>query len=156
MSNSPDITKRRRQAETGETAGLLLIIVSLLLPLAGGIDRSIEMIRIARWIYSAGALIFVAATCIPVNGEDDSLRLRRLRRLEFWAGMAFAIGAFFWWYNSNKYGLDSNGGLIMVGPLAIIRDTIMFSMVGAVIHLIASWMIAFRIKKEQKDIHRKK
>ena len=35
------------------------------------------------------------------------------------------------------------------GVLAVLRDTIMFTLAGSLIQIIASWMIVSRAKKEQ-------
>lgn len=144
------LDKRRRYVEATATLSLLLLAVALLMPFAMGLDQSLKMISIFKWVYAVGALGYLGARCVPVNAEGDSLRLRRLRRLEFWAGVAFAIAGFFWFFNARKFGLDS-GGIVAAGPLAIMRDTILFSLVGAMIQLIASWMISFRMKKEQNQ-----
>lgn len=136
---------RRRKMEAVATFGLILVAAAMFAPFAsfnstgGGID----WLNVGKWIYAAGALIFTFARLVNVSDPADSLRLRRLRRLEFWAGMAFCVGAFFWFYNENKFG-----GNLFVGPLAIVRDTVLFSLAGAFIQVIASWMIAFRRKKE--------
>lgn len=135
------IERRRRKAEGTATAGMLLLAAALVVPFAQLDDTSV--LSVCKWFYAAGALIFTVARVTNVSDPRESLRLRRLRRLEFWAGMAFCIGAFLWFYNEHKFGAYP-----FVGSLTIIRDTILFSLVGALIQLIASWMIYFRQKKE--------
>lgn len=93
--------------------------------------------------FGAGCLLFWGARCVPVDAPDDSARLKRLRRMEFWSGACFGVAAFFWFYNCHKYGHASN-----VGALMILRDTILFALAGAVIQLIAAWMIYYRQKKD--------
>ncbi|MDE6217785.1 MAG: hypothetical protein K2F64_02165 [Muribaculaceae bacterium] len=143
-----DLEKRRRLVESAATLSLILIAVALLMPFAMGLDRSMEMISSFKWVYGAGALIYTGVRCINLSSPGESLRMRRLRRLEFWAGVSFFIGAFFWFWNCQKYGVGEPG-IVMAGPLAVMRDTILFSLAGAAIQLISSWMIAYRAKKEK-------
>ncbi|MDE6836633.1 MAG: hypothetical protein K2J03_06725 [Muribaculaceae bacterium] len=81
---------------------------------------------------------------VNVNSPGDSMRLKRLRRMEMWAGITFLVGAFFWFYNSARF---PNVGFSLV----VMRDTIMFTLAGAIIQVIASWMIAARMNKEAKE-----
>lgn len=140
------IEKLRRQVDGIATLGLLLVAAGMLLPFVSLSNGSLQWLEISKWIYAAGALIFTIARIVNVNDPSDSLRLRRLRRLEFWAGMAFCIAAFLWFYNEAKFA-----GMMFIGPLAILRDTVLFSLAGAAIQVIASWMIAFRMKKEKNQ-----
>lgn len=135
------LEKRRKYVEVCATAGLLLVLAAMIAPFAGGLVGKSMMW--GKWVYAAGALLYTSARVVNVNGVGDSLRLRRLRRLEFWAGMCFIIGGAFWFYKDQYYA-----GL-MVGPLAVMRQTVAFTMAGAVIQIVASWMIAYRMKKEQ-------
>lgn len=146
------LEKRRKQMEATATFGLILIAVAMLCPFFGLDGGGISgWFNAYKWIYAAGALIFTGSRLVSVNDPNDSLRLRRLRRLEFWAGMAFCIGAFFWFYNERKFAT-----VLYAGPLAILRDTVLFSLAGAVIQVIASWMISFRQSKEEKERHERK
>lgn len=142
----PKLEKRRKQVEMTATFGLLLIAVGLVAPFAA-LDN-VSYLSTFKWIFAPGALIFTVARMVNVNDPQDSLRLRRLRRLEFWAGMAFCIAAFFWFYNDYKYVTHIPGSIIMVGPLKVLHETILFSMVGAMIQVISSWMINRLMKKE--------
>ena len=137
-----DIEKRRKKMEGVATFGLIIVAVAMFAPFAS-FGGATDWLSIGKWVYAAGALIFTFARIAGVNDPRESLRVRRLRRLEFWAGLAFCVGAFFWFYNENKFG-----GNPWIGPLAIVRDTVLFSLVGASIQVIASWMIAYRLKKE--------
>lgn len=134
------LEKRRKMVESTATFGLLLICVALVSPFAG--LGNLEILKAFKWIYSAGALIYTVARVFNVNDPSDSIRLRRLRRLEFWAGMAFIIAASFWFYEERHLGPYA-------GPLAVMRNTIMFTLAGAAIQVIASWMIVSRSKKEE-------
>lgn len=134
------LAKRRRYFEWGATFGLLLICVSLIVPFFNPDD--ISFISGFKWVYSAGALVYFAARVMTVNVKGESVRLRRLRRMEAWAGIAFIIGASFWFYSEAHLGNYA-------GMLAILRQTILFTLVGAVIQIIASWMIVAQQSKEK-------
>ena len=84
------------------------------------------------------------ARIVGVRDPRDTLRVRRLRRMEFWGGVAFGMGAFFWFYQEAHLGP-------FAGMLALMRNTIMFTLVGALIQVIASWMIASRKLAESKE-----
>lgn len=137
--------------ETLASIGMVIIAAAMFVPFIGGLENSLQNIGIYKWLYTGGALVYTTARVVNVNYPGDSLRLRRLRRLEFWAGIAFCIGAFLLWYNCDKYHIGESGAIVGVGPLALMRDTIMFSLAGAVIQIVASWMISFRMKKELKS-----
>lgn len=140
-----DINRRRRLAEGISTFGLCLLCAALVAPFVSPENESGILSSVFKWIYSCGAVIYTGARMINVNAPSDSLRLRRLRRMEIWAGIAFCVAAFFWFYNSAKFpGLGFS--------LGIMNDTILFTLVGASIQIIASWMIAMRMKKESKEI----
>lgn len=134
------LEKRRKYVELGAAAGLLLVLAAMMAPFIGGLAG--YPLMWAKWVYAAGALVYTAARVVDVNAPGDSLRLRRLRRLEFWAGVCFIIGGAFWFYKEQYYmGL-------FAGPLAVMRQTVAFTMAGAVLQIVASWMIAYRMKKE--------
>lgn len=139
------LERRRRVVESTATFGLILICVALIVPFFNPSDFSV--LRAFKWLYAAGALIFVVARVVNVSDPSDSMRLKRLRRLEFWAGIAFVMAASFWFYEEAH--LAALGP--WVGVLAILRNTIMFSLVGAVIQIIASWLIVSQSRKEEKE-----
>lgn len=147
---SEKLEARRRVLESCASAGLLLVAVGLAIPFFYLTQSG--PISWCRWIYSAGALIYLLARAFVGTDPDESMRVRRLRRIELWAGVAFAVGAGFWFYNFNRFG----NLFVMGGALAIIRDTVMFTLVGAALQLIASWMIYFRKKKEQGGLSSEK
>lgn len=134
--------KRRRQVEATATFGLILICVALAAPFAA--PENVGLMSVFKWIYAAGTLIFLIARAVGAGDPSDSLRMRRLRRMEFWAGVAFLAGAAFWFYQEVHLGPYT-------GMLALLRDTIMFTLAGAVIQVIASWMIVARGKKERGE-----
>lgn len=136
-----DVEKIRKYVEGTATFGLLLVLAAMVTPFAQGMAAS--SLSWARWVYAAGALIYTVARVVNVNDPLDSLRLRRLRRLEFWAGMCFIVGAAFWFYRMKYFESMS------AGTLAVMQQTVAFTMAGAAIQIIASWMIASRMKKEK-------
>ncbi|MDE7346505.1 MAG: hypothetical protein K2N48_07170 [Muribaculaceae bacterium] len=138
----PGLEKRRKYVELGAAVGLLLVLAAMMAPFLEGLVGHSMMW--AKWVYAAGALVYTVARVVNVNAPGDSLRLRRLRRLEFWAGMCFIVGAAFWFYKLQYF----SG--FFAGPLAVMRQTVAFTMAGAVIQIVASWMIAYRMKKESK------
>lgn len=133
----------RKRVEASATFGLLLVLAAMVAPFAQGMAAS--SLSWARWVYAAGALIYTVARVVNVNDPADSLRLRRLRRLEFWAGMCFIVGAAFWFYRMKYFESMS------AGTLAVMQQTVAFTMAGAAIQIIASWLIASRMKKEKKS-----
>lgn len=136
------LAKRRKQIENTATFGLILICVALVSPFTN--PANMYLLSIFRWIYGAGALIYLIARLVDVTDPYDSLRLRRLRRLEFWAGVAFGIATFFWFYTQHHLGENA-------GMLAVMRTTILFTLVGAIIQIIASWLIYTQTKKEVNE-----
>lgn len=142
---SPEGTTRSRKAiEATATFGLILVAVGLAGPFTDLTNP--DFIRFFRWIYSPGALIFTVARIIGSTDPGESMRLRRLRRLEFWAGIAFCIGVFFWFYNENRYAELLS---MASGTMTVLRETIYFTLVGAVIQVLAVVFIGQRMKKER-------
>ena len=133
--------KLRKRVEATATFGLLLICVALIAPFTNPAD--LMFLQKFKWVYCAGALIYIVARVVNVNDPADSTRLRRLRRMEFWAGAAFIIGGAFWFYQETHLGAYA-------GVLAVMRDTIMFTLAGALIQVIASWLIVSQSKKDSK------
>lgn len=134
----------RKAVERSAVFGLILIAVGLFAPFTN-LD-SVAYIRIFKWIYAAGALIFTVARIVGSTNPADSLNLRRLRRLEFWAGVAFCIGAFFWFYNEDKFKFYLDMGM---GSLACLRDTVYFTLAGGAIQIMAVILLGRRMKKEK-------
>ena len=131
--------KLRRACENIATFGLLLVCAAMVSPFATGANP--EWMRIFCWVYAVGAVVYTVARMVDVSDPDESVRLRRLRRMEFWAGIAFCIASGFWFYTASRLGEGA-------GVLALMRNTVVFTIVGAAIQTIASWMIVSRMKKE--------
>lgn len=145
-NNSVVALRRRRKIVEGcSTLGLLLVAAALAVPF---LDMGNAVVTgVMKWLYAAGALLFTGARAVNVSAPGDSPRLRRLRRMEMWAGFCFCVGAAFWFYNSARFG-----GIVF--SRAVMNNTIAFTLAGAVIQVTASWMISSRAGKEERERNR--
>jgi hypothetical protein len=139
IGNNDRRERTRKRAEVFANIGMLLICAGLVIPLFNLMDT--EMLTVYKWVYSAGALIFLIARGVGASDPSGEKRLRRLRRLEFWAGVAFVLGASLWFYHEQRM-------VPYAGALYVIKDTILFSMVGAAVQIISSWLTYFATKKK--------
>lgn len=109
-------------------AGLLLIVAGIALPfimLVGGWHSEAY-----KYLYAAGALmLFVSRVFSPYKG--DSLRLKRLFRLETWSAIFFCVGAVFMFYP----------------PGNNLRDVLAFTVAAAAIQCYTSIMISRKSRK---------
>ena len=138
---SGSLERRRKAVENTAAFGLILLAVGLMAPF--GAMYAVWVLPAAKWIFAAGALVYTVARVVNVSDPSESARLRRLRRMEAWAGFAFCIAVGFWFYKDAHIGA-------FAGPLALLRDTILFSLVGAVIQIISAWLISSQIRKENR------
>lgn len=136
----PKLERRRRICEGLATVGLLLVCVSLVVPVFA-FDS--PWANIFKWVCAAGALVYTAARIVGAVGHDASFRVRRLRRLEVWAGIAFCFASFFWFYNTRAF----DGRLL---TFRMLSETILFTLVGALIQIVASWMLSSALRKESR------
>lgn len=144
MEGSPQERRKSRKAvEASATFGLILVAVGLAAPFTDLTNTS--YLTIFKWIFGAGALIFTIARIVGATDPADSMRVRRLRRLEFWAGVSLCIATFFWFYNEHRFADVLSLGY---GTNACLRETIYFTLVGAIIQVLSSFSIARRQKKE--------
>lgn len=134
-----DLGKLRKNVEIFASVGMFFIAAGLVIPMTDPFNQT--FMSAFKWVYSVGALMYIIARCVDVSEPGEPSRLKRLRRLEFWAGLAFAVGAFFWFYHEVRTP-DA-------GPLGMLRDTVLFSLVGAMIQVIAAWMIYAVAKKNR-------
>lgn len=137
------LSRRKKQVESYSAIGMVLIAATMLVTLLN-LDNA-AMIEICKYFFAAGAVIFTAARSINLSPKNESMKLRRLRRMEFWAGVSFLAAAFFWFYNSKQSVSTENLAVTM----SLLRDTVVFTIAGAVIQIIASWLIYYRERKEQ-------
>lgn len=135
-----DIQKRRKLLENIALVGMLILAIALALPIFN--LQTAAFAEPCKWIFATGAVIYLIARILNPVDDKESLRIRRIRRMQAWGGMAFIVSAAFWFYNEIR--LSETAGF-----LAIIHDTILFALVGAFIQIISSWMIYLRQKKEQ-------
>lgn len=141
----PGGNRSRKALERTATFGLILVALGLLVPFT--FLSNTAFVSWFKWIYSSGALIFTVARVAGSTDPSDSMRVRRLRRLEFWAGVAFCMGAFFWFYNEDRYSFLLSGN---VGILTVLRETVYFTLAGAVIQVLAVFALGYRLRKENK------
>ena len=137
--SSNNITKKRKLLDTLASVGMLLVAAALAIPLVKMGD--VQFLSPFKWVFAAGALLYTVARVLNPVDSAESLRLRRMQA---WAGIAFVIAAFFWFYNEERFGNAA-------GTLQITRQTILFALVGAVLQIVSSWMIFSREKKEKKN-----
>lgn len=109
------------------TAGMILIAVALLLPMAG-VGPGVY-----RWVFSAGALITLAGRLLN-RYDGPVLRVKRLYRLEVWSSIFFCAAAFFMFY---RYGEG--------------RDWFAFILAGGAILVYTSIMIPRTLEKEGRQ-----
>lgn len=121
--------------------GLLLVAVGLIAPFAS--MGNLTLMLIFKWTFAAGALFYTVARIVGAWGKDGSFRVRRLRRMEAWAGVAFCIAAFFWFYNTRSFD-----GFTLT--FRMLNETILFTLAGALIQIVASWSINSALKKENR------
>ena len=141
--------KSRKAVERSATFGLILVAVGLLAPFTDMISSStdLRLLHVFKWVYSAGALVFTVARIVGSSDSEEPMRIRRLRRLEFWAGVAFCMGAFFWFYNEDRYSLYLDMGM---GTLTCLRDTVYFTLAGGVIQILAVILLARRMRSGEE------
>ena len=117
METDKNIPSPRPWARWLAAAGLLLVFIATAMPLLK-LDGTAF-----RYIYAAGALcVLIGRACNPCPVPD--LRIRRLYRIEVWAGVIFCVGAFFLFY-----------------PRAGHMDWMAFTLAGGVIEAYANIMI---------------
>lgn len=105
------------------TAGMLLIMVGVLLPLLG------YGMSVSRWIYAAGAVMtLVGRILLPYQGHV--MRVKRLVRIEVWSAVFFCVAAFFMFYDGGST-----------------RDWLAFTLAGGFILIYTSIMIPRSEKK---------
>lgn len=142
MENNYKLMRRRKLVETMASIGMILIAASMLVTLMN-LDKMM-MVETCKYFFAVGALMFTGARSVNISPDGESVKLRRLRRMEFWAGVCFLVAAFFWFYNGTKSVSPDN----LVVTVSLLRDTVVFTIAGAVIQVLASWLIYYREKKE--------
>ncbi len=107
------------------TLGLCCIGIAAFIPIMhGGFDHGWY-----RYLFAAGALmVLVARLFTPYTGT--LLRMKRLHRMEAWSGIFFCVAAFFMFYEPAQN-----------------RDWLAFTMAGAVIQIVATFMMAHVARK---------
>lgn len=106
------------------TAGLLLIVAGVLLPILG------MGLSVYRWIYAAGAAVCLVGRLFSRVPDNVPLRVKRLMRIESWSAIFFCAGAFF-----------------MFWPGAGAGDWLAFILAGGAILIYTSIMIPRAMRK---------
>lgn len=130
----------RRAMESVATFGLLLVAVAMVAPFAGLLASG--WLTAFKWMFACGAFIYLVARIVSAVGRDESLKVRRLRRMEVWAGLALGVAAFFWFYNTR--------GFEGMPTFHMLNETVVFTLAGALIQVVASWMLSATLEKERK------
>lgn len=143
---TPEREKLRGLMESIATFGLILVAAGLLAPFVA--FESPAWLVAFKWIFAAGAVIYTAARVVGAIGKDGSFRVRRLRRLEVWAGIAFCIASFFWFWNTARFD-----GVAL--SFRMLNETILFSLTGALIQIVASWMLSSAMRKDKNKASEK-
>lgn len=140
MANKTNTKRYTRQEVMGNdpsallvalaTLGLLCIGVATLIPIFNGGFNTVSWYR---YLYAAGAaMVIIARLFTPYTGTHA--RMRRLHRLEAWSGIFFGVAAFFMFYEP-----------------ALNRDWLAFTLAGAVIQIIATFMMTYVARKALKQ-----
>lgn len=136
------IRKRRRLTEAGASFGLILIALGLVVPFAN--FDNIGLTQVFKWVFCIGAVLYTAARMVNVNAPGDGMRVRRLRRMEVWGGVAFCVAGGFWWYNEMRFGAAFMS-------LKVLHETILFTLAGAMIQIVSSWLIVQAVRKQRGE-----
>lgn len=134
-----------KATEIAANIGLVFVAVGLVSPIIGFED--VVWLLIFKWVFTVGAVIYFAARLAGAFGKEESFRVRRIRRMEVWAGVAFCVAAFFWFYNTAHIAQDT----LRFMSFKMYQNTIVFTLVGAMIQIVASWMLNAAQRKESNN-----
>ncbi len=107
---------------------MLLLLVAAVLPILrlGGND-------VWRWLFAAGAVVVLICRIIQPK-DAPTMRARRLKKMEFWSGVVWAVGAFFVFY-----------------PKAGPTDWLAFFLAGGVLEAYASLAMPAALRNKDKS-----
>ncbi len=119
---------RNNVAIWGANGGMLLLLVAAVLPILrlGGND-------VWRWLFAAGAVVVLICRIIQPK-DAPTMRARRLKKMEFWSGVVWAVGAFFVFY-----------------PKAGPTDWLAFFLAGGVLEAYASLAMPAALRNKDKS-----
>ncbi len=93
MSASSSSSSSREQVTLwGANIGMLCLLIAGAMPLF-----SLGPVAAWKWLYAIGAAIVLICRIVQPT-EMPTLRARRLRRMEFWSAVVWAVGVFFIFY----------------------------------------------------------
>lgn len=130
---------QNRAMESVATIGLLLLAVGLIAPFTDIFNT--VLMSIFKWVFTAGAAIYLTARIIGCFDKTLSRRVRNMSRMQVWAGVCFGVAAAMWFYNTGRYPVMS---------LRVMQDTVAFTLAGAVIQIIFTWAMSRQMKKESR------
>lgn len=84
--------KRNNLTIWGANTGMILLLVAALLPILRVGPSSLW-----RYIFAAGAAIVLICRIFQPK-DAPTMRARRLKRMEFWSAVVWAVGTFFVFY----------------------------------------------------------
>lgn len=107
--------------------GLLLVAAGTVMPLFTGLQSSLF-----RYIYATGAALTLVSRLFS-RYEGNSLRLKRLHRMELWSAILYCAGAFFLFYAHGTF-----------------QEALAFTLAGAAMQIYVSVMAPIAEKKEKE------
>lgn len=107
--------------------GLMLVMAGLAMPIITGSWQSDTF----RYVYASGAALSLAGRLLAPPLKTDSLRLRRLARLQSWSAIFYCAATFFVFYDKTS-----------------LRDWIAFTLAGAAVQIVSSAMISLTLHKK--------
>lgn len=85
-----NVKRRDNIAIWGANTGMMMLLVAGVMPLL----RAGVAAPVWRWLYAAGAATVLAARILQPK-DAPTLRARRLKRMELWSALVWAVGVFF-------------------------------------------------------------
>ncbi|MCM1029068.1 MAG: hypothetical protein NC342_05645 [Pseudoflavonifractor sp.] len=123
-----DIKKSRSQVTLwGANTGMLLLLVAGALPLL-----RVGVPALWKWLYVAGAAITLVCRLFQPM-DAPTLRARRLKKMELWSAIVWAVGVFFIFY-----------------PKAGPTDWLAFFLAGGVLEAYASLAMPAALRSKEK------
>lgn len=135
LSNPVDPDRKSDSSMSASQGWLWAMTAGMLLIVAGTVIPVFRLeTPIYKYIYAAGALLLLVSRIFtPYKGNND--RLKRLYRIESWSAIFFCVAAFFLFYETTTA-----------------RDWLAFTLAGGAIQIYTSIMIPRTAAKARKKI----